>query len=743
VPKPDRPPGWDEGKKEGWDGDTPPGQEEDMALTIGIEGYGVVSDGQSITNYGCDAAGVSPEAEIDAYFVNAQAVSVGMGNKDGNFYYDIGSGNELDFSGGRTEEGEYIYIWYNVLSPGLLDTIANGGFRVRIGTGQASNFGEWDLHGSDTLDRYPGGWRCVVLDPTTTPTTVNGGASFDLSSIRYFGFYINMSGSAKYNNIIVQYIAVGKGLRITGTDAGTGWQEVADYCNDYTTRAWGMFQELQGVYYIYGNLYLGDTGQTAVTDLSDSGRIFKFADFEYYTSGASWASTLSSGFHGITVEDAVGFATTFEDGILVGTELGRSGSLFRGADDVDTSFDLYGGNNAASLTYLYGSSLVGIDGTINWGNDADHRCFSVSFEGCATFNPLGAVETKNCNFIDTLDDDDALLWDSNIDISDCSFIANAGGTVAAGIRFTAAGTYSMTDIQFDGNDYDIHSSIGAVVVDSYQPTEDGDVDLYSGSITRVAQQFTGTAGQLTRAIFSIRKQGSPTGDVYMKLYANSGGAPTGTALATSEAYNIADLTTSFADVGFEFKDEYTLAAATEYHISIEYTGGDSSNRLEVEYLTAGSGSETCNTYVSSWSSQTYDCRFQVNRDGYLKINATDSNPSTYRISSITKGAVRIVNTVQLDITVQDRVTKALLQDVQTSIYLLDAPYTELMNEDTTALGKAVEDYNYPGSPVDIVVKARKSEETDDPRYKGFSTTGQIGPSGFTLLINLEENPVLN
>ena len=35
MPKPERPPGWDKGDKDGWgDGDKPPGQEEEMAISI-------------------------------------------------------------------------------------------------------------------------------------------------------------------------------------------------------------------------------------------------------------------------------------------------------------------------------------------------------------------------------------------------------------------------------------------------------------------------------------------------------------------------------------------------------------------------------------------------------------------------------------------------------------------------------------------------------------------------------------
>jgi hypothetical protein len=306
-----------------------------------------------------------------------------------------------------------------------------------------------------------------------------------------------------------------------------------------------------------------------------------------------------------------------------------------------------------------------------------------------------------------------------------------------GLRFSTAGTYDLSDVTFSGCTTDVDSTVEATLVDSYQPTEDGDVDVYSGSITRVAQQFTGTVGDLSRAIWSIRKQGSPTGNVYAKLYENSGGAPTGSPLATSEAVSIEDLTTSFADVDFEFKDEYTLAA-TDYHISIEYEGGDSGNRLEVEYLTAGSGSETCNTYVSSWSGQTYDCRFQVNRDGIVKINNLGTtNASTYTVTATTKGTVIIVSSYTLTINVTDENGDAI-ENAQTAIYTNDSDRTELMNEDTDSLGVATE--TYTGSvPKSVEVRVRRTSP-GGYRYIPFSQIATITSVGLTLDVRLRIDP---
>lgn len=97
-------------------------------------------------------------------------------------------------------------------------------------------------------------------------------------------------------------------------------------------------------------------------------------------------------------------------------------------------------------------------------------------------------------------------------------------------------------------------------------------------------------------------------------------------------------------------------------------------------------------------------------------------------------------TVTLEITVQD-VGQVVIQNAQTSIFLLDSPFTQLMNEDTTALGVASESYSYVGD-VDIVYKVRKSDDLDSPRYQPFSGIGQITASGFTATVTLEVNPFL-
>ena len=101
----------------------------------------------------------------------------------------------------------------------------------------------------------------------------------------------------------------------------------------------------------------------------------------------------------------------------------------------------------------------------------------------------------------------------------------------------------------------------------------------------------------------------------------------------------------------------------------------------------------------------------------------------------------VVAPVTLLITVTDRADDLPIQNVQTSIHLADSPFTELMNEDTTASGIASE--SYAGStPVDIVWKTRKSDDLDNPRYFAQSGKGEITTAGFTQAVLLEENTII-
>jgi len=421
-----------------------------MTLTIAIEGTGVLSTAESTTNWGVSGSGgasISLNTETFIQGANSVASKIASG-KFAWIYYDYGSAvGALDFTDSSGANfGEYVYIWYNTTTPGFIDTWLNSGMSIRLGT-DANNYREWVIHSSDDLNGYTGGWQCAVIDPNSAGSSDTG--SYTISTVNWLGVFYSGTGTSVAQNVFVDTIAVGKGLRITDTDV-TGWQEVADYCNaSPVTRKWGMMQERLGIYYFFGTIFLGDSTQTAITTMSDSNRVFRFGDFEYFTAATTKASSLSDGFNGFILNDDTVYKTDWVE----------TGSLFIGSLLANTTFDIYGGNIATSITTLIGVTFTGIDGGFIWGNDNDHSATNCIWNNCTQINLVGAPVIRGCTFQNHAEENGALLWNDNIDIADSFFTDNNGGTNSAGIEHalsTITATYD--NLQFSGNDWDAYLS---------------------------------------------------------------------------------------------------------------------------------------------------------------------------------------------------------------------------------------------------------------------------------------------
>lgn len=183
-------------------------------------------------------------------------------------------------------------------------------------------------------------------------------------------------------------------------------------------------------------------------------------------------------------------------------------------------------------------------------------------------------------------------------------------------------------------------------------------------------------------------------------------------------------------------------------IETHFIGANDIHAIEMPTLIAANTAVTwkstfdTTTYATvngSTGTETLKCNVDTGFTLTITVAAGATEP-TY--NNIGGGSVVIVTvSVDLTLTVKDKKTLALIQNVQTSIYLKESPFTELMNEDTTALGVATQTYS--GTvPVEIVWKCRKSEATDDPRYIAKSGVDTIGVDGLNLTILLNQNTIL-
>jgi len=461
-----------------------------MALTITIEGKGVIANCDSLIDdtggSGVDdwleVGGGSITDESDAFLYGTTSIGNQYASKAGWTYFVMNT--PLDFDVAGTEEGQFIYIWLNIAAPNAFDTLANEGFAIRIGN-STTVYNNYIIAGEDDSNGWSGGWKLFVLDPTRTPSSFNG--SVDIGAIDYIGIWIDTNVSVRADSIFIDQIAVGTGLRITGTwDSVTydgAWEEAVAYCNDYANRAWGMLQERDGIYYAFGKMYIGDSTQSVDTVFADSGRVIQFGTTQYWMSGGGWTSTIPTDACGIIIEDHANYTTDFTDGIAVSPDKGRSGSVIIGNADQDIILDLYGGNNSSSVTALYGTIFKACTGAINFGNNTGHLIYGVSFIQCSQVDPVGAPVIRNCTFAETASLDAALLWNNSIDIQKCSFIANIDG---AGVEHPddTNTPFTHTDLVYSGNDDDIlNSDIGAIVITKEGISDPSSYDASGSEVT--------------------------------------------------------------------------------------------------------------------------------------------------------------------------------------------------------------------------------------------------------------------
>ena len=150
------------------------------------------------------------------------------------------------------------------------------------------------------------------------------------------------------------------------------------------------------------------------------------------------------------------------------------------------------------------------------------------------------------------------------------------------------------------------------VVTSYSESNKDSTDAMGpGGIVAEGQLFNNSTNIILDSCkFYIQKSGSPSGNVYAKLYSVSNGKP-GTLLATSDAVNVSSFSTSFALRTFTFSgaERYLMVANTNYFIvysdhtgtgsNFVYMGYDGSSPTYAGYAVRSSTEVTWNQY-SNW-----------------------------------------------------------------------------------------------------------------------------------------------
>lgn len=273
-----------------------------MALTIGIDGTGVIADADDTTDnqggsWGEDGGGTIYQ-NVDTYLYSGgdgtagSQASIGSkyASKSGYTYYSDGTTTNYETN------GEFIYYFVNIQSDGAFDALSTDPFRLIAGTdiGATDNLREYVISGKGDSNGWTGGWKCFVIDPQITAGIVATGTVSNAQAIDIYGIWIDTNVSVRAESIFISQIVAAKGIDCTGTATvtGDGFNELVDWCTDYANRLVGTLEKRGNTIFQKGGVTVGD-GTTSTT-LSAYGNSIECEESSFHNSSNVWVSTYPS-----------------------------------------------------------------------------------------------------------------------------------------------------------------------------------------------------------------------------------------------------------------------------------------------------------------------------------------------------------------------------------------------------------------------------------------------------------------
>jgi len=148
---------------------------------------------------------------------------------------------------------------------------------------------------------------------------------------------------------------------------------------------------------------------------------------------------------------------------------------------------------------------------------------------------------------------------------------------------------------------------GSAQYDNYSGSDDTGISLWSGEKIRAAAKFTtgtwdtGYTMPITQVDCFLKRVGSPTGAITIRLRAVSDDSILAAKAVGDTAADISDAG-EFVSVTFSASDITTeMSRATDYYASVEYSGGDDSNYIQLRCTTE---TGPAYSYVGSWTADT-------------------------------------------------------------------------------------------------------------------------------------------
>lgn len=191
----------------------------------------------------------------------------------------LGATAPYDFSSGGNESGYHIIMWFNTKTP--IDTKANGGMAIIVGDGTSR--GKWYVRPSGF---YKGGFITRVIDSARDFNNIAAGSwsttsnPSQLSNITQVGggFVTTTSIMGSFNNVQLDQMTIGLGLRVDAGSTGTPNTFETVRAADEDSSFYGWWASTQGAILGKGKMFFGPATGTATSVFRDSAVAVIFAD---------------------------------------------------------------------------------------------------------------------------------------------------------------------------------------------------------------------------------------------------------------------------------------------------------------------------------------------------------------------------------------------------------------------------------------------------------------------------------
>lgn len=584
-----------------------------MAATVTFNGSGgtngLISNADSTTGWTAlkiSGTGGGPTAGLaDGSFEGNGAVTCVVSKQRVALYFDLGAGNELDFTSGGAEENMILRLWASFLAPGLLNTQSAGGFGVFLES-STPGIAQYHLYYFDGSDTYQGGFKQFLLDPTET-VSASAGTAINLASVRYIGLFADVGTStARFDNLICDAIYCGTGVTVTGT--GTTDDLIGDLLADEATNKYGVIKALNedgSAVELGGVVDVGDNTGTLATTVTDVDKKIFLANPTYYD-GTSVTTSVPVGFFGLNFVGNGTGDTSVTLGKAVGTDNGRNGISLIGNANYNLNFDRDDG--AVEAADLYGCSLESMSGTINLDGNHDYNgntmvgCSGVSVASTATVKNLTQVLSGQINL-----NNGGILTDSLIigntataavltdDLADVTGNSFNIGTAGHAVQLTgAAATYTWNNL---ATGYDTGSTGNGVQVTGASITGDETIHITATTGTFIISVASGattpsvsSAGAIVNVVvgqtdFTFTVNPAITGYEW-RIYEDSG---TPGVIGTVELDGEESATTS--------SQTYTFTHSVDTDVVVQIIAAGYEEALHYDTLTAADKSITINLEI--------------------------------------------------------------------------------------------------------------------------------------------------